>query len=198
MGIAQIAVNQFGYVAGGFRRFFLLPAQPADVLRAGSYTFLLMNSSLIVAGTLLFALFSPFPFDARMLVMLVGGAVTSLFLFLGLGLWATLFGPRCCDYYSTFGNGPFGAWQRGGHRGILVVMAGPQVLSQVWPAALAPDKWWMAVPAVLLTARFYFSSLKRADECFWRGGKSCSRSSKGGLIEWTPYGLRIWSRSTAR
>ena len=162
MGIAQIAVNQFGYVAGGFRRFFLLPAQPADVLRAGSYTFLLMNSSLIVAGTLLFALFSPFPFDARMLVMLVGAAVTSLFLFLGLGLWATLFGPRCCDYYSTFGNDLSALGNAVVIGGILVVMAGPQVLSQVWPAALAPDKWWMAVPAVLLTAAFYFSSLNRA------------------------------------
>ena len=104
MGTAQFSVNQFGYVAGGFRRFFLLPAQPAVILRAGSYTFMLMSSTLILAGTLLFVLFSPFSFDARMLIMLAGSAVASLFVFLGLGLWATLFGPRCCDYYNTFGN----------------------------------------------------------------------------------------------
>ena len=162
MGTAQFSVNQFGYVGGGFRRFFLLPAQPAAVLRAGSYTFLLMSSSLILVGTLLFVLFSPFPFDARMLIMLVGAAVTSLFTFLGLGLWATLFGPRCCDYYSTFGNDLSAAGNTVLIGGILVVMIGPQLLVRSWPAALAPDKWWMAIPVVLLAAAFYFSSLERA------------------------------------
>jgi len=162
MGTAQFSVNQFGYVAGGFRRFLLLPVQPAAVLRAGSYTFMLMNSALIVAGTLLFVLFSPFPFDARMLVMLVGTAVTSLFVFLGLGLWATLFGPRCCDYYSNFGNDLSAAGNTVLIGGMLVVLAAPRALLIAWPAALAPDKWWIAIPMVLLAAAFYFSSLKRA------------------------------------
>jgi hypothetical protein len=162
MGTAQFSVNQFGYVAGGFRRFLLLPAQPAAVLRAGSYALMLMNSALTVAGTLLFVLFAPFRFDARMLVMLVGAAVTSLFMFLGLGLWATLFGPRCCDYYSNFGNDLSAAGNTVLIGGILTVMIGPQVLAHVWPAALAPDKWWMAIPVVLLAAAFYFSSLQRA------------------------------------
>jgi hypothetical protein len=162
MGAAQLAVNEFGYVAGGFRRFFLLPAQPAAVLRAGSYTFMLMNSALILVGTLLFVLFSPFPFDARMLIMLVGAAVTSLFTFLGLGLWATLFGPRCCDYYSTFGNDLSAVGNTVVIGGILALMFGPQAIARTWPAALAPDKWWMAIPVVLLAAAFYFSSLQRA------------------------------------
>jgi hypothetical protein len=162
MGIVQFSVNQFGYLAGGFRRFLLLPAEPAAVLRAGSYTFLLMNSALIVVGTLLFVLFSPFPFDARTLTMLMGAAVTSLFVFLGLGLWATLFGPRRCDFYSTFGNDLSAAGNAVVIGGILVVMIGPQVLANTWPAALAPDKWWMAIPVVLLAAAFYFSSLERA------------------------------------
>ena len=163
MGSMQFSVNQFGYVAGGFRRFLLLPVQPAAVLRAGSYTFLLMNSVLIVAGTLLFVPFSPFPFDARMLTMLVGTAVASLFMFLGLGLWATLFGPRCCDFYSTFGNDLSAAGNTVVIGGILMVMIGPQ-LAQAWPAALAPDKWWMVIPVVLLAAAFYFSSLERAGQ----------------------------------
>ena len=45
-----------------------------------------------------------YSFDARLLVMLVGSALTSLFLFHGIGLWTTLFGARRGDYYSTFGN----------------------------------------------------------------------------------------------
>jgi hypothetical protein len=99
-----------------------------------------------------------------MLAMLVGAAVTSLFMFLGLGLWATLFGPRCCDYYSNFGNDLSAAGNTVLIGGIMTVMIGPQVLAHVWPAALAPDKWWMAIPVVLLSAAFYFSSLKRAGE----------------------------------
>jgi hypothetical protein len=161
-GTAQFSVNQFGYVAGGFRRFFLLSAQPGAVLRAGSYTFMVMSSALILAGTLLFVLFSPFPFDARMLIMLVGAAVTSLFVFLGLGLWATLFGPRCCDYYSNFGNDLSAAGNTVVIGGMLALIFGPQVIARTWPAALAPDRWWMAIPMVLLAAAFYFSSLKRA------------------------------------
>ena len=164
MGNAQFSVNQFGYVGGGFRRFFLLPARPADVLRAGSYTFMLMSSALIVVGTLLFVLFRPFPLDARALVMFVGAAVTSLFVFLGLGLWASLFGPRCCDYYATFGNALSAAGNTVLIGGILAVMVGPQLLAKAWPAALAPDKWWIAIPVVLLAAAFYFASLKRAGE----------------------------------
>jgi hypothetical protein len=162
MGTAQFSVNQFGYVAGGFRRFLLLPAQPAAVLRAGSYALMMMNSALTVAGTLLFVLFAPFRFDARMLVMLVGAAVTSLFMFLGLGLWATLFGPRCCNYYSNFGNDLSAAGNTVLIGGGLVVTAAPRVLLIAWPAALAPDKWWVAIPAALLAAAFYFSSLQRA------------------------------------
>jgi hypothetical protein len=123
---------------------------------------MLMNSALIVAGTLLFVLFSPFSFDARMLIMLVGAAVTSLFMFLGLGLWATLFGPRCCDYYSSFGNDLSAAGNTVLIGGVLVVMIGPRLLTRTWPAVLAPDKWWMAIPVVLLAAAFYFSSLERA------------------------------------
>jgi hypothetical protein len=162
MGTAQFSVNQFGYVGGGFRRFFLLPAQPATVLRAGSYTFVLMSSVLIVAGTLLFVLFSPFSFDARMLIMLVGAAVASLFVFLGLGLWATLFGPRCCDYYNNFGNDLSAAGNTVVIGGMLALIFGPRLITRSWPAALAPDKWWMAFPVVLLAAAFYFSSLERA------------------------------------
>ena len=164
MGTAQFSVNQFGYVAGGFRRFFLLPAQPAAILRAGSYTFMLMSSTLILAGTLLFVVFSPFPFDPRALIMQIGAAVTSLFVFLGLGLWATLFGARCCDYYSTFGNDLSAAGNTVLIGGVLALMFGPQLVARKWPAALTPDKWWFAIPVVLLAAAFYFASLKRAGE----------------------------------
>ena len=37
LGTSRISVNQFGYVGGAFRRYFLLPIEPADTLRAASY-----------------------------------------------------------------------------------------------------------------------------------------------------------------
>ena len=37
LGTSRMAVNQYGYVGGGFRRYFLLPTDPAASLRAGSY-----------------------------------------------------------------------------------------------------------------------------------------------------------------
>jgi hypothetical protein len=83
-------------------------------------------------------------------------------MFLGLGLWATLFGPRCCDYYSTFGNDLSAVGNTVLIGGLAVVMIAPQLLARAWPAALALDNWWMAIPVVLLAAAFYFSSLQRA------------------------------------
>ena len=37
LGTSRISVNQFGYVGGAFRRYFLLPTDPAATLRAASY-----------------------------------------------------------------------------------------------------------------------------------------------------------------
>ena len=45
---------------------------------------------------------------------------------------------------------------------MLALIFGPSLIGRTWPAALAPDKWWMAFPVVLLAAAFYFSSLQRA------------------------------------
>jgi hypothetical protein len=73
-----------------------------------------------------------------------------------------LFGPRCCDYYSNFGNDLSAAGNTVLIGGMLALMFGPQVIAKTWPAALAPDKWWVAIPMVLLAAAFYFSSLERA------------------------------------
>jgi hypothetical protein len=162
MGTLQFAVNQFGYSGNGFRRLLLFPSDARVVMRAGSYTFLLLSSILIVAGTILFALFSPFPYDARMLAMLVSAAATALFSLHGFGLWSSLLGARRADYYSSFGNDLSVAGNIVVVGGALGAMLTPMVLSEKWPAALGADKWWAFCALAVLSSAFYFVSVERA------------------------------------
>ena len=44
LATSRFMVNQFGYLGGGYRRCFLLPVEPAAVLRTGSYASLLLSA----------------------------------------------------------------------------------------------------------------------------------------------------------
>jgi len=166
IGTGQFAVNQFGYLGGGFRRYLLLPADPVAVLRTGSYTFLFLSSILIPFATIALLVFTPVPLDARRLAMMVGGAVTTLFLMHGLALWATLLGPRRGNYYGTFGNDLSLAGNIVIIGGMLTLLFLPRVLQKVWPGTLAAENWWAVVPLVVLAAVFYFVSLRNAGSSF--------------------------------
>jgi hypothetical protein len=104
IGTGQFAVNQFGYVGGGFRRFLLLPTDPAAAFRAGSYMFVSLSGALILPALCCGALFAPMPSNAQMLAMLVGCSLMSLFLFHGVALWTSILGPRRGNYKQAFGN----------------------------------------------------------------------------------------------
>ena len=47
---------------------------------------------------------APVPFDARSWSCCWRAPSTGLFVFHGLGLWATIYGPRRGDYNQSFGN----------------------------------------------------------------------------------------------
>ena len=104
IGTAQFAVNQFGYVGAGFRRFLLLPTQPAAAFRAGSYLFITLSAALIPVAALAWCAFSPIPVNAPQLAMLLGCSVTSLFLFHGIALWTSLLAARRGNFNLSFGN----------------------------------------------------------------------------------------------
>ena len=104
IGTAQFAVNQFGYVGNGLRRYLLLPADPAVVLRSCSYTFALLDAVLIVAALVVWPFLSRGPFDPLMILLLAGCSLTGMFLFLAAGLWTSLLAARRGNYYSSFGN----------------------------------------------------------------------------------------------
>jgi len=166
VGTGQFAVNQFGYVGGGFRRFLLLPTDPAAAFRAGSYMFVSLSGALILPAALLWAVFAPLPSGARMLAMLVGASLTSLFLFHGVALWTSLLGPRRGKYTQSFGNDLSFAGNVVIIGGMMGLLFGPQALAKAWPALFSPEYWWATPLLAAAAAGFYFASLRSASALF--------------------------------
>ena len=166
IGTGQFAVNQFGYVGGGFRRFLLLPTDAAAAFRAGSYTFVSLSGALILPAAVLWSLFAPIPNSARLLAMLVGCSVFSLFLFHGVALWTSILGARRGNYKQALGNDLSLA-------GNVVILGGtlawlflPYLLMQGQSAALIENYWW-ATPLLALAALiFYTASLRFTTSLF--------------------------------
>ena len=165
-GTSRFAINQFGYVGGGFRRFFLLPSDPAATLRAGSYATLLLGAPLIPLAALGWILLVPVPFDARKVFMLLCSATAGMFFYHSLGLWSSILGPRRGNYYGNLGNdlSLFGNLVMIG--GMVVFLSLPHLLKHLDPALVSPQYWWWALAPVLAAALLYKISLRAAGRAF--------------------------------
>jgi hypothetical protein len=166
MGTVQFAVNLFGYLGGGFRRYLLLPTDPAAVLRTGSYTFLLLGAPLIPVATLILVLFPPIPMDWRTPVMFAGAALSAMFAMNGVALWVTLLAPRRGNYNASFGNDLSFAANVVVIGSILILIFGSRALAKASPHAIGPESWWLAIPLLAVAVAFYFASLRRAEHTF--------------------------------
>ena len=162
MGTSRIAVNQFGYTGGGFRRFFLLPTDPAATLRAASYASVLMGAGMIPVGLIAWVAFAPGGRDAREVFMLLCTAVAGLLIFNGLGLWSTLYGPRKGNYASAVGNDLSLAGNIVVFTCLLGGMILPGVLKRIAPALVSPENWPLAAIPVGVAYAFYKTSLSIA------------------------------------
>jgi len=162
MGTSRIAVNQYGYVGGAFRRFFLFPTDPGASLRAGSYAGMLLGGALIPPAVILWAVFAPRPFDWRMVAMPAIDAVAALCWFHGAGLWTTLYGPRRGEYDKTLGNDLSLAGNILLIGTVLACMFLPMALGQ----AVCPANWWISLPLAALAVAFYAASLRGATAAF--------------------------------
>lgn len=165
LGTSRFAVNQYGYAGGAFRRFFLLPTDPAASMRAGSFASMLVGSSLIPVGLIVFAIVGG-PFDPRKLAMLLGSALTGLFAMHAAGLWVTLYGSKKGSYTAAMGNDM-------SLMGNLVVIGGmmsalftPQVLKKFLPAAVSPENWYCAYVLAAIAFGFYVISLRATATLF--------------------------------
>lgn len=166
IGTGQFAVNQFGYVGSGFRRYMLLPTDPAATLRAGSYAFLLLSGMLIPLAAILWLIFSPLRADPRMLVMLVSCGVIGLFVMHAVGLWVAVLAPRRGNYYASFGNDLSLMANIAVIGGLILMLFLPRLAKLVWPGAVAPANWWAPVLLAALAFVFYRYSLRAAEGVF--------------------------------
>jgi hypothetical protein len=168
MGTARITVNQFGYSAGGFQRYFLLPTDPAATLRAGSFASLLLGACSIPVLLAAWLLLAPKPLDPVMFLMLACSSLTGLFLFHAAALWVSVFNPRKGNYYSSIGND----LSLGGNilvvGGVLIALLGPRLLRQAWPAPFLPQNWWIAMLLAAVAAAGYLVSLNTIAGLFGR------------------------------
>jgi hypothetical protein len=166
IGTYQFAVNQFGYVGGGFRRFLLLPTEPAAAFRAGSLAFLTLSGALIPVGVVLWTIFSPTAFDVRALAMLTGASVTTLFFCHGVALWTSLLGPRRANFNMSLGNDLSFAGNIAVIGGMMTMLFLPRGLQAAFPGTITPQYWWIMVASAFAAAVFYFASLKSASTMF--------------------------------
>jgi hypothetical protein len=166
IGTGQFAVNQFGYVGNGLRRYLLLPADPAVALRSSSYTFALLDAVLIAVGLLVWPFVSRGPFDPLMMPLLAGCSLTGMFLYLAAGLWVSLLAARRGNYYSSFGNDLSFA----GNVVLIVSMLSlvflPRVAANRWPDVFWSGYWWVTLAAAAAAAGIYWMSLDRASAWF--------------------------------
>jgi hypothetical protein len=166
LGPSRMSTNLFGYVGGAFRRYFLLPVDPGTVLRAASYSALLIGAAGLPVGLLVWLIFSPYPFDARMPAMLLSTGLTGMFVLHGFGVWVTLFNPRRGDYNSNFGND----LSLGGNilliGGMILAMFLPRVAYRFMPALFALNTWWIWLPLPVVALAFYLATLKSAGPVF--------------------------------
>ena len=166
VGTGQFAVNEFGYVGGGFRRFLLLPTDSGAAFRAGSYMFVSLSGALILPAAILWCLFSPIPSNVYMLAMLVGFSLTSLFLFHGIALWTSLLGARRGKFNMTFGNDLSFAGNVVVMGGMLTMLFGPQVAAKAWPGAISTVYWYMTPLLAVVAVIFYLASLRLTTALF--------------------------------
>src|ERR1019366_6856382 len=93
-----------------------------------------IGASMLPVALLAFTIFVPYPFDARMLLMLLCTGLTGLFVLNGLGIWVTIFNPRKGSYSSNFGND----LSLGGNilliGGMLLALFLPRLLYKIQPA----------------------------------------------------------------
>lgn len=160
IGTAVLAVNQFGYDGGGFRRWFLLPVAPETVFRASSLTTLAVSGSLLPPAFLLWFAVAPVHTTPVMAVMLMSSGVGGLLLFNALGLWTTLYSPRRSSFAQTFGNN----LSMGGNiltiGGVMVFVLLPLLLRGAGRQELLLTHWWAFPLFLALAGGFYCFTLQ--------------------------------------
>jgi hypothetical protein len=153
---ASLMLNLFGYDDAGIRRYAVLPISFADALRAGSFASLLLRAMTIFAA---FALWLTFyraeSIVWQMMVMVLGIALASLFLFNALGLWTSVFAAKRLHFDAMWNN-------RLSLGANIVIIGG--TLFPFWGVMILADRisqsvilsfWWVSLLILAICFGFY-------------------------------------------
>jgi hypothetical protein len=144
--------------------------QSGEALRASSFTLMALCSVYIVLAAVCWVVAPPVAYDARGFIMLLAASAFGLFVFHGLGLWVTLFGPRRCDPDKTMGNDLSLLGNVVLIGGMITMLMGPMIVGEMGAGLhkklIGPDQWWIMVALAIMAACFYFGSLRAATALF--------------------------------
>jgi hypothetical protein len=161
----RIAANQFGYLGGGLRRLLLLPTRPASLLGSSTFAATILSLVMSLAFVIGWVILAPFPFDARMVVMLGCSAATGVLFLQAVSVWVTIYSPRQGNYFLKIGND----CSLAGNSVLLLGFAGaflPPIVNYLWPGATAPEGWRILLPFPAIAAGAYFATLALAGRAF--------------------------------
>ncbi len=168
----SMTLNLFGYDGAGVRRYAVLPSTFATALRAGSLASLLLRAVAMLAAFALWIVFTRESSDARMLLMILGIAGASLFLFNALGLWTSVLSPKAANFDSIWNNRlSFGA-----NVALFCGVFAPYMIAIVFSESLDPADllrfWGLALALMALSVAFYLFSMKAVEPVLnWRREK---------------------------
>jgi hypothetical protein len=161
----RIAANQFGYLGGGLRRLLLLPTRPASLLWSSTFTSTILSLVMSLVFVIGWVILAPFPFDARMVLMLACSAVTGVLFLQAVSVWVAIYSPRRGNYFLKIGND----CSLAGNSVLLLGFAGvflPPVANYLWPSVTSPEGWRILLPFPAIAAGAYFATLALAGRAF--------------------------------
>jgi hypothetical protein len=156
-----MAVNSFGFDGSGFRRYFLLPLPPTEVVKAVSLVPLVLGALTLPMGFVACVLLARVPVDSRMAAMLVANGVGGLCFFQALALWTSMLAPSRTDGAVRFGNDYSFAANVVTNGGMLVTFFGSQFLGLAVGARVL-QFWWTAPVFMVAAVVFYVVSFRMA------------------------------------
>jgi hypothetical protein len=150
MCTGAMTLNLFGFDGAGFRRYFLLPAGPALVLRAATIVALIPGAVLVILALVAWILFPPLPTDAHMVVMLASSGFGGLFFSQALSIWIAVLWPRPARFSVTFGNRLSAAGGIALCGGVCALFGLPLCLHAIGAGVVL--RYWMAWPILMLVS----------------------------------------------
>ncbi|MCL4852258.1 MAG: hypothetical protein KJZ78_12865 [Bryobacteraceae bacterium] len=160
LSTCSTATNAFGFDGSGFRRYFLLPVEPAAVLRRVGIVPLLLGLPPTAIAVPACVYCMRLPYDTHMVTMLVASGIGGVFFFNAVGLWTSVLAPSRSDFRIPFFASDL-SWLANG--AIIVCLAaslgGSFLVGHLLGAETMLRYWWVSPVFVLLGVVFYASTL---------------------------------------